>query len=111
MSSMRGLAHLKGSWRPILRWSLLLDGLVLASLGLLTIRKAPVWLGWVVGMVVPEIGLWLGLAALAVAAGAWALRKGSRAVATLTIALCAAAGGLMLKPAAQAWRLGRTLPD
>jgi len=108
---MKRLVRLKNYWRPILRWSLLLDSLALTALGLLTVFRVPVWLGWVVGMVVPEIGLWLALAALAVAAGAWALRKGGRVVAAVTIALCAAACCLMLKPAAQAWRLGRTLPD
>src|SRR5687767_10010357 len=108
---MKGLARLKHFWRPLLRGSLLADALGLAALGLLTVFPAPVWLGWVVGMVVPEIGVWLALAALVVATAAWLMRTGNRSVAALTVAVCAAACCLMLKPAAQAWQLGRTLPD
>jgi acetyl esterase/lipase len=108
---MQRLARLKAFWRPFLRWSLLLDAVALSTLGMLTVCKTPVWLGWVVGMVVPEIGLWLALSAVAIAAGAWSMRKGSLKVAAVTIGLCTAACCLMLKPAAQAWRLGRTLPD
>ena len=103
--------RLKQAWRPLLRWSLLLDGLVLAALALLTVFKTPVWLPWVLGMVVPEIGLWLALVALAVAVGAWVLRKGGRTVAVLTLTLSATAGCLLLKPTIQAWRLGGALPD
>ena len=95
----------------MLRGSLLVDALALAALGLLAAYKTPVWLGWVVGMVVPEIGLWLAAGALAVAAGAWALRKGNRAVAAVTVVLCAAACCLLLKPAAQARMLATSLPD
>jgi len=88
---MQRLARLKRRWRPVLRWSLLLDAVALAALGLLTVFKVPVWLGWVVGMVVPEIGLWLALAALVVAAGAWAVRKGNRTVCAATLVPCAVA--------------------
>src|SRR5437667_7835479 len=47
-----------------IRWSLLVDALVSVSAGLLTIVPWPVWtpamgLAWPVGMVVPEIALWL----------------------------------------------------
>src|SRR5712671_4291742 len=63
-----------------IRWSLLVDGLALASAGLLTVFPWPVWTqamgteAWPVGFVVPEIALWLvplpvGFAAAAVLLG------------------------------------------
>ena len=47
-----------------IRWTLLVDALASVSAGLLTIVPWPVWTeamgeAWPVGMVVPEIALWL----------------------------------------------------
>ena len=98
------------------RWSLLLDALVLASAGLLTVVPWPVWTvamgeAWPVGFVVPEIALWLVPLPVCFAAAALWLGRGrsSRWLTGITIALCAAAMVLLCKPAVQAWRLGQTL--
>jgi len=103
-----------GRWKAWLatavRWSLLLDASVLTLLALLTAYKCPVWLPWVVGMVVPEIALWLAPLALCFAAAAWVLRRRRPVVAGVTIGLCAVSVALLLKPAVQARRLGRELP-
>src|SRR4051812_49714209 len=102
-----------------IRWSLLVDALVVASAGLLTVFPWPVWTramgeeAWSVGMVVPESALWLvplpvGFAAAAV----WLGRRrgrGGRWLTGITVVLCAATVMLLCKPAVQAWRLGRTL--
>jgi acetyl esterase/lipase len=99
------------------RWSLLVDALVLASAGLLTTFPWPVWTqamgteAWPAGFVVPEIALWLVPLPVCFAAAALWLGRGhsSRCITGITVALCAAAVILLCKPAAQAWRLGRTL--
>jgi acetyl esterase/lipase len=102
------------------RWSLLVDAVVLASAALLTVVPWPVWTqamgteAWPVGMVVPEIALWLvplpvGFAAAALWLGRGRRGRGGRWLTGVTVALCAAAVVLLCKPAVQAWRLGRTL--
>ena len=91
-------------------WMLLYDGSLVAALSLLTVFKSPLWLGWVVGMVVPECALWLAILTLCFAAAAWLLRRGHAVLTVATFALCGVAFVLMLKLTAQAWRLGRTLP-
>lgn len=110
------------------RWSLLADALVLASVGLLTIVPWPVWTqamgteAWPVGMVVPEIALWLvPLPVCFAAAALWLGRRsrfgndesksvyGRRWLTGITVSLSAAAVMLLCKPAVQAWQLGRTL--
>ena len=71
------------------RWSLLVDALVLASAALLTTFPWPVWTqamgteAWPVGMVVPEIALWL--VPLPVCFAAAALWLGGRSGHWLTI--------------------------
>jgi acetyl esterase/lipase len=68
---------------------------------------------WPIGMVVPEIALWLvPLPVCFAAAALWfgrGNRRNSRWLTWITVALCAAVVMLLCKPAAQAWRLGRTL--
>jgi hypothetical protein len=104
------------------RWSLLVDALVLASAALLTTFPWPVWTqamgteAWPVGMVLPEIALWLVPLPICFAAAALWLGRGngrdrrkSRWLTSITVALCAAAVMLLCKPAVQAWQLGRTL--
>jgi acetyl esterase/lipase len=99
-----------------IRWSLLVDGLVSASAALLTVFPWPVWTpamgeAWPVGMVVPEIALWLVPLPICFAASALLLgrRRGRRWLTGITVVLCAAAVVLFCKPVVQAWRLGRTL--
>ncbi|HEX8521911.1 MAG TPA: alpha/beta hydrolase [Tepidisphaeraceae bacterium] len=99
------------------RWLLLVDAGVSALAALLTVFPWPVWTAamgneaWPVGMVVPEIALWLvPLPIFFAAAALWLGRRGGRRWLTqLTVVLCAAAVVLFCKPAVQAWRLGRTL--
>ncbi len=97
------------------RWSLLFDALVSASAALLTTFPWPVWTSamgaaWPVGMVVPEIALWLvPLPVCFAAAALWLGRRGRRWLTGITVALCVAAVILLCKPAVQAWQLGRTL--
>jgi acetyl esterase/lipase len=103
----------------VIRWSLLVDALVSASAALLTVFPWPVWTqamgteAWPVGMVVPEIALWLVPLPVCFAAAALWLgrRRGRRGgwLTGVTVALCAAGVVLLCKPAVQAWRLGRTL--
>jgi acetyl esterase/lipase len=100
-----------------IRWSLLVDALVLASAGLLTVVPWPVWTqemgteAWPVGFVVPEIALWLvPLPVCFAVAALWLGRgRGRRWLTGITVALCAAGLVLLCKPAVQAWRLGGTL--
>lgn len=99
------------------RWSLLVDALLAATASLLTVFPWPVWTqamgteAWPVGMVVPEIALWLVPLPVCFAAAALWLGRGcgSRWLTGITVMLCAAAVMLLCKPAVQAWRLGRTL--
>jgi len=103
-------------WLPAaIRWSLLIDAIVASLFALLTAFKWPVWMHWMgplwpVGMVVPEISLWLAPLPLCFAAGAWFLRRSHRVITAASVCLCIAAFSLFLKPTLQACRLGRTLP-
>jgi hypothetical protein len=90
-------------------WSLLVDALVLAAAGLLTTFPWPVWAqamgteAWPVGMVDPEIALWLVPLPICFAAAAlWLGRRNgrnSRWLTGITVALCAAAVMLSTRPA------------
>jgi acetyl esterase/lipase len=97
------------------RWSLLVDALLSATASLLTVFPWPVWTpamgeAWPVGMVLPEIALWLVPLPVSFAAAAlWLGRRGGRRLTGITVALCAVAVTLFCQPAVQAWRLGRTL--
>lgn len=97
-----------------LRWLLLLVALLLALAGLFTAFMAPGWINWeyrllITGMV-GERGYRFVSLPLVIALLAWLLRRRHPVVTTVTVACCLAAFGLMLKPVAQAWWLGRTLP-
>lgn len=93
-----------------IRWTLLLIAFLVALLALLTMFPTPQWLSWQVGMAVSEIGLWVAPLPICLGAGAWFLGRRHRGIAILTLALCVVALVLLLKPAAQAWRIGRNLP-
>src|SRR3954469_21248014 len=99
-----------------IRWSLLVDALVFASAALLTIVPWPVWTpamggAWPVGMVVPEIALWLRPPPVCFALAALWLGRRSRFtndqsklprrrwLTAITVVLCAAAVMLFCKPA------------
>jgi len=89
---------------------LLLLALAAATLGLLTVVKVPDRINWEFAVLAGEYGHWLVLVPLGVAAVAWRMRAAHPATALAALALGAAAVVLLLKPAAQAWRLGRSLP-
>src|SRR5207344_2012717 len=89
------------TWKPQLvsaaRWSLLVDALLSATASLLTVFPWPVWTqamgqAWPVGMVLPEIALWLVPLPVCFAAAALWLgrRRGRRWLTGITVALCAA---------------------
>lgn len=95
-----------------LRWMLLFDACITVAFSLLTEIPVPVW-NWphcVLGMVVPEIGLFLAALPIVFATSAWWLRKQHPWITGLTIALCAFALVLFLKPVTQAQRVARALP-
>jgi acetyl esterase/lipase len=99
------------SWlTTVIRWSLLIDAIVASLFSLLTALKCPVWLPWVVGMVVPECALWLAFLPVCIAAGGWLLRRGHPFVTSATLSLCTVAFLFFLKPMVQAWCLGRAVP-
>jgi len=93
-----------------IRWTLFVIALFAALFSLLTAFPTPRWLPWDLGMVVPEIGLWIAALPLCLGVGAWLLRRKHLIIATGTLTLCAFALTLLLKPAAQAWRMRRNLP-
>src|SRR4051794_20666627 len=92
----------------VIRWSMLVDGLVFASAVLLTTFRwrdwtPGMWRAWPAGMVLPEIALWLVPLPICFAAAAlWLGRRNRRWLTGITVALCAAALILLCKPAVQA---------
>ena len=94
----------------MLRWTLFIFSLVLALLSLLTAVKTPDFINWKFALLAQEYGHFLALAPLAIAVFAWRLRDHPPAAALATLALCALALALFLKPAVQARSLARTLP-
>ena len=87
-NGVNAIVALKSRWKPAVRWMLLGDSAVAALLAMLTAVKCPVWLGWVVGMVVPECALWFAALPVVFAAGALLLRRGHRVVAGATVGFC-----------------------
>lgn len=82
--------------------------------GLFTAVMAPDWINWqyrllITGMM-GERGYRFVWLPLAVGLVAWLLRRRHPVITTATVGCCLAAFGLILKPVAQAWWLGRTLP-
>src|ERR1700722_17527434 len=100
--------------KNIRRWIVLAAAAALACASLLTAFKAPLRMDWRLrmhfGILVGEFGLWLSLLPLGAAVTAWLLRRGHLKVASATLALCAVAFLLFLKPTAQAFLLGWRLP-
>jgi acetyl esterase/lipase len=91
------------------RWILLVLTFAAALLGLLTVFKAPEWLDWQLSILAGEFGHWVALLPLAIIL--FVLWSGERsALSVATLAVGAAAVLLLIKPAVQAWRLGRGLP-
>ena len=66
---------MRNSLKAAIRWSFLIDGIVIAPLSLLTVFKIPACIPWQFGLVVPEIALWLAPLPVCFALGAWVLRR------------------------------------
>jgi acetyl esterase/lipase len=98
----------------MIRWLILFIALSSLALGLLTTFEPPGWmngvLGWFAAWLVGSYGHVLAVLPIVAAVASWLLRRRHRAITVATLILCAAAVVLLLKPAAQAWRLGRALP-
>jgi acetyl esterase/lipase len=98
----------------MIRWLLLLFALSTLTFGLGTAFKPPSWINGVFGWSLAWLAGTYGhvLAALPLVAGvaSWLLRRRHAAITAVTLIVCALAVVLLLKPAVQAWRLGRTLP-
>lgn len=94
----------------MIRGILLAAAAALTALGALTVFKSPDWSPWRLGVLAGEYGHWLAVAAAAAGVGAWWVR-GNLPLAGATIALCALALALLLKPAYQARQVAATLPE
>lgn len=92
----------------MLRWSLLLLAFSTALLGAFNVVKVPDRVSWKLAVAAGEFGHWFALLPLAVIAVAVISAAGPVRGATLALAVLAAA--LLLRPVAQAWWIGRTLP-
>jgi acetyl esterase/lipase len=95
----------------MLRWLLFTLALALFVTGLLTIIRSPAWSPWQLALLAGEFGHWLALAAIPIGVMAWNARGAAAKVALVTIALCAFAAVLLLKPTFQAWRMASSLPE
>ena len=83
--------------------------LVLAA-SLLTAVRVPTAVNWRVAVVVSELGYALTLVPLTVGCVAWTGYAQAPNLTWVTLAASSGALVLLLKPAAQAWRIGRELP-
>jgi len=95
----------------MLRWLLFVLSLASATLGLLTIFKAPDRLEWKLALLAGEFGHWVALLPLVLFIAAWLLRAGHATLTSATLLAAGAAMALLLKPSLQAWRIGAGLPD
>lgn len=100
----------------MLRGVLLIWALGLVALGLLTVVRAPTYATWKLAVLAGEFGHWLVW--LALATGCLALSQGllheggamARWVTWGTLVLALIAGGLLLRPRWEAWRIAARLP-
>ncbi len=94
----------------MLRWSLLGISVLTFALGLLTAFKAPPWIDWRLSILAGEFGYGVALVPMVIFFYEAFFGGTNSVLGTLTLAASALAVGLLLKPAAQAARLGRQLP-
>jgi acetyl esterase/lipase len=91
-------------------WLLLLLSLAALAVSLLTEVRVPAAIDWKLAVLAGELGYALALWPLAVALVAWWGRNQAPGMTWLVLATCTLALVFLLKPAWQAWRLGRGLP-
>ena len=98
-----------------LSWLLLAVALVSALASLSTALMVPRWINWQLRLLITglsgETGYHYLIVPLALAGTAGLLRARHRVTATATLLCSVLAFALMAKPVAQAWWIGRTLPD
>lgn len=82
----------------------------LVALSSLTAFEIPRWVNWRLGLLAGEYGHWLAFASLGVAVGASCLRL-PRPWLVVVWVLATIAAGFALKPAIQAWTIGRSLAE
>lgn len=95
----------------MLRWSLFLFALALATLGLLTQVRSPDWSEWKLALLAGEYGHWLAVLPLIIGLLAWRFRGPALIPAVPTALLCAFALGLFTWPSLEAWRISGALPS
>ena len=88
---------------------LLLVAAAALALALLTVVHVPVAVNWKLAVLAGEFGYALAVVPLGVLVAALAC-GGVLIVTMVTVGLCVASIGLFLKPLAQAWWIGRSLP-
>lgn len=84
--------------------------LLVLAVSLLTAVRVPAAVNWRVAVVVSELGYALILVPLAVGGVAWTGYAQAPILTWITLTACSGALIFLLKPAAQAWRIGRELP-
>ncbi len=84
--------------------------LLVLAVSLLTAVRVPAAVNWRVAVVVSELGYALTFVPLTVGCVAWTGYAQAPNLTWITIAASSGALVLLLKPAAQAWRIGRELP-
>lgn len=95
----------------------MVSALGLLAFGLLTVVRAPGYQTWRLAILAGEFGHWIAGLALVVAGLALAqLAVGcggvmARTATWATLALAVAAGGLLLRPRWEAWKIARHLPE
>ena len=85
--------------------------LLILAVSILTAVRVPAAVNWRVAVVVSELGYALTLVPLAVGGVAWTGYTQAPILTWITLVACSGALIFLLKPAAQAWRIGRDLPD
>jgi acetyl esterase/lipase len=94
-----------------MRVALLAVGLVFAALGLLTVFKAPDWLDWRFAVVACQFSYVFAVIPLVAGVAAWLLPGGRGIFGWAACAACATSVALLVQPCAQAWAMGRRLPE
>jgi len=94
----------------LFQWFLPGCALLLLAASLLTAVRVPTAVNWRVAVFVGELGYVLSLVPLIVGCVAWTGYPHAPNATVVTLAACSLALGFLLKPAAQAWRIGRDLP-
>lgn len=94
----------------LFQWILPGGALLVLAVSLLTAIRTPTAVNWRVAVFVGELGYAFSLVPLIVGCVAWTGYPAAPNATLVTLAASAVALGFLLKPAAQAWQIGRDLP-